>query len=580
MSCNSGKRASENRVIRCSSAFRYLVAGLTFLVLVSSVRAKDWFYYESTNFELFSEGHKGDARQLVAELELLHQIMSGIVGDRRLVDRRTKVVMFDKERSLADFHPDSIGSDPAAPHVGYHALWLERALRQAWVGPDPREFGDQAQWHARIAEVFDETHVTRAKRSVRDIPTLRSYSLYQEDASMIVLSWEPDVTYVRNRVFRAYAQTMMRSVGISGPPWFLEGMAELMKNKDIELDHYIFGMADPDLVELARYLNYIMPIESLMAIDAAELADKDEGEWLAFAAQSWLLVHYCYFGDVHGPEWRMALLNMLADINRGDRDYPGLLAKHLEITPKELASELFEYSEREHFAGVRQRYPDGWHDFRVDAVKVSAEEMDFLFAELEIRLVGSSKLPEQWQHMAADNKLSPDHRYLWGLHHWLEQDYSAATAIWNELDDDYPRNPLVLRSAAEAFIDEWLREPDFDDQVLPTEVDRYRQLLESALELDPSDQATMTYLAWLEALAETPSVSNVNLIQRSVGGMTHPELTLLAIAVIRMKLGDSSTAQTLVYEYHDRENWPWVELVDALEEWTGLVNRMNSATSP
>ena len=75
----------------------------------------------------------------------------------------------------------------------------------------------------------------------------------------------------------------------------------------------------------------------------------------------------------------------------------------------------------------------------------------------------------------------------------------------------------------------------------------------------------MMYLAWLEALSTQPVVENINLVQRSVGGMIQPGLTLLAIAKLRWQMGDESTARTLVYEYHDREHWPWVELVDLME---------------
>ena len=257
----------------------------------------------------------------------------------------------------------------------------------------------------------------------------------------------------------------------------------------------------------------------------------------------------------------MATLSLLADINRGMRDYPELIRTHFQMESEALERQLYGYTQLENFLGIRAPMPRGWPLKGIPSARVSDEAMVPVLAEARVRLSRSfDSTAESAGGMTDDQQV-----YLSGLGRWLSDDRVGAIEAWSELSPVYPKSALVIRAPAQHFIDAWLADPDWDLTLSDDDSANFRSLLNDALEQDPSDQTTMMYLAWLEALSTQPVVENINLVQRSVGGMIQPGLTLLAIAKLRWQMGDESTARTLVYEYHDREHWPWVELVDLME---------------
>ena len=96
----------------------------------------------------------------------------------------------------------------------------------------------------------------------------------------------------------------------------------------------------------------------------------------------------------------------------------------------------------------------------------------------------------------------------------------------------------------------------------------WRTELEEALRLDPSDEVTLQWLGWLEALAETPSIENMNRVQRAVThGMAQPDFVLMAVAIMRARVGDMETAREIAARFEGWDRW----------RWRGVVERVNAA---
>lgn len=333
---------------------------------------------------------------------------------------------------------------------------------------------------------------------------------------------------------------------------------------------YIFGVSNPDVVRLMTAINYVMPLSEFLGVDEESFAAQSESARLAFVAQSWALIHYCYLGDVRGVKWRSTIFNLLAESSRDSQDYSKLIRTYLGIEPEALERELHAYTQLDSFNGYFSSVPEGWPSKDISFRRISESEMIPHLEEVGVRLTRSPETVARLKGLIARGDASDREIYLAGIDRWLGGDRDAAVEIWTGLSEQFDKSALVIRAPAQQFLDSWLADPGLNLELSAEESAGFRTQLKKALEKDPSDQLTLMYLAWLEALSISPDVANVNLIQRSVGGLVHPELTLLAIAKIRMGLGDFETARTLVYEYHDREHWDWENLVDLMEEATDL----------
>jgi tetratricopeptide (TPR) repeat protein len=104
--------------------------------------------------------------------------------------------------------------------------------------------------------------------------------------------WRGDSTMVLRR---NYMHFLLQNHGAFGQHlWFDEGFSELMSTVDVRDDHVDFGQLRNDYVHLLRSETWIPIIRILRTQNLEDWGDRRRP---LFAAESWALVHWLYFGQ-------------------------------------------------------------------------------------------------------------------------------------------------------------------------------------------------------------------------------------------------------------------------------------------
>ena len=85
------------------------------------------------------------------------------------------------------------------------------------------------------------------------------------------------------------------------------------------------------------------------------------------------------------------------------------------------------------------------------------------------------------------------------------------------------------------------------DYRLPPELaDSIRAGLQRALQLSPNFGEAYELLALAEAFTAQPNAANINLVLRNAGKIAKPHRLLLALAIVRWRVGDESACRELL----------------------------------
>jgi hypothetical protein len=568
----------------------------------ASVLSANWTRTETTNLVIYSDSDPEEVRKLITEMELFRQVATGIIGARQIVDRKVEIVLFDREDDMKKFAPSRTVFEEYPPQIGIYQdlnALLARIGRQsdvlAYLEKKPRKY-QRSETGIKRVQVFKSGDVSMEFRSAQSsgssntpnltgssdliptpvmsgrrvrYPVTRTYALAQEASSILVLSREQSWAGLRRRIYKGYTQLLMQQTGVTSPAWFTEGMSELLGSFVAGQNEYLLGRGSEVFSGLLNELDAFIPWEDFFAHSLTSSEFEHDAYRVAFGAQAWLLFHYSYFGETRREAWRSGILALFSEARRGSTDYLGMVKRNLGVDIGVLSNELKAYAERSRFVFFKYPIPPNFPDLLLEQQEVSKTERTKLMEELKIRLSREEPYLKKLTTSLKPDEVS-DRRQMvgWGL--WLAGDREAALGVWEPLEIEGYQDSFILRARAQIQIDHWLADPDLEYRFPPEIASQLRHQMESSLEIDPSDQTTMMYLAWLEALSEQPDNENINMVQQSVGGMLQPELTLLAIAKIRLRIGDLETARALVYEYHDLEAWRWAELVNLMEEATNL----------
>lgn len=383
------------------------------------------------------------------------------------------------------------------------------------------------------------TTVNRANR-------LRGLHLAQADRTTILLT-PPDNEESSPLVVRhEFVHHLFRVAEENPPVWFNEGMAEVYSTVAIERGKLMFGR--PPLGWLrALQQEKFMPLEQLVATGRDSALYRGNSHTGIFYAQSWLLVHFCYFGAVDIPlENRLRFL--AAARSPEVNENPALLR---EASKQLLGWDLDRLTKELNFYASAGRYqarsapPPPVPDAKTFTVEdMPPATMRLRLAEVLVRTRQDPRAEFALLEAASAGDVRANE--VLGTLARSKGDTVAMQERWQKaLTADAP-NPAVAQEYVEyrtrqlfARFDPYYR--------MPAELgEELRSCLLRSIAATPEQSRAYEMLAWVEASAAEPIVANLNTVQRRFAQLKARDRTLVALACARHHLGKDAEALQLL----------------------------------
>ena len=449
-----------------------------------------WRRLESPHFELYSAASVDASRTLLRNLETLHALF---LGQFHLAERRpveSTVYYFSTDRALQPYKPDLYGKK-------------------------------------------------------RD---LAAYYQNSPDRAVIALSDEYELKQTQAIIFHEYIHHLFRVTEQDPPLWYNEGMAELFSSIEVQRDSLILGEALPGHVVALR-TGKLLPLAVLFAVDPKSQIYTQGNHTGMFYSESWTLMHYLFFGQ-----------NKLAR-KEVDQFLRYACTESGRLSPPELRA-VFEQKVGMSYAAMEAQLESYVHSGRYGRGKVPlpkiappelypqravpGEEMSQRLAELALRVNQDPRaklwlldlLTKEPQNLRALETL--------GQCALQEGDAAEARARWTQAIAAGSRNPALFQELGRMETQRWFSQFDYYFRLPAAKTEELRHLLHLSIDCAPSQSAAYEQLAWVEAAAPQPDIPAVNLIQAHFTLTNDKPRTLLALAMIRARLGDKEGALDLL----------------------------------
>ena len=125
---------------------------------------------------------------------------------------------------------------------------------------------------------------------------LSGFFLRTADKNYILVRLDAQQAHAFSTVYHEYTHYMLRKADSWLPLWLNEGLAQFYANTDIDAKMAWLGQANPDELRLLNR-NDLLPIATLLAVNARSPYYHDEEKGSIFYAESWALTHYLIVSD-------------------------------------------------------------------------------------------------------------------------------------------------------------------------------------------------------------------------------------------------------------------------------------------
>jgi hypothetical protein len=461
---------------------------------------RKWSYYQSPNFELYSCRNDTISRDILEQMELLRALFIDTFKMPVRLPQPVTIFCFGSEK---DF----------------------------------------------------EGYVAENRKGVK----YEGFCLAMPDRTVITLSsdWTPSAA--SQVVFHEYVHVLFHMAEKSPPPWFNEGVAELYSTIDVQKKWVSFGKPIPERVMHLRQTR-LLPLERLFAVSYEDSLWRDDEQVALFYSESWAFLHYLQFGENRIPTDKLGLFLKVAE-SPVSQEKPDQFRTFTRETLGEdyagLEQSLDAYLRVGSFLGrrvARPAIPDK-ETYRVRPA--TADEMAVRLAELSLRFTGSAAAD-----LVIRDRLmrAPDARLneLLGAKALQANDADAARERLLAAFEQGSTNVAVYRELGRLESNLVFNRFDLDYRLPAERAERFRQLLGKSLEAAPEQSAGYEMLAWVEATAQKPDVRNVNLVQKHFSTLNDKPRTLLALAMVRLRLGDSAGALAMLDQMDQLQPSEWI----------------------
>lgn len=466
-----------------------------------AVAQKKWQHYQSPHFELYSRNSDGSSRELLHNLELLHALFFSTF---RFAERRpaeVTVYYFQSDRELVAYKSANYAKD--------------------------RE--------------------------------LAAYYKALPDRSIIALSAEYDLRQTQHIIFHEYIHHLFRATGEDPPVWYNEGMAELFSTIEIGSSGLILGKPLPGHVDrLAR--EDLLPLATLFAVDPQSSIYTQGQHTGLFYAESWALLHYSFFGKDGPTQERLDDFLRFAAAQRwkldGSAGLQAVFRQKVGIDYLAMEKLLERYVRTGRYAARKLPQPKIAPPESYLQRAVSREEMRERLAELALRVNRDPR--GKLALLQALEKNPANFRALesLGADALIDGDEITSRERWERAIAAGSRNPALYHEFALFEGRRWFSQFDYYFRLSEEKTEELRKLLLRSIECAPDQVVAYELLAWVEATAPAPKPVHVNLVQKHFPTLKEKHRTLLALALLRVRLGDPETALQLLADLEKMEPDP------------------------
>ena len=495
-----------NRFIIFPIAPRWLAAGLLgcflFVTLGAAPSPEEfpgesakWRRYQSPNFELFSAARDRPSRELLHQLELLRALFFNSFKLMECQPLPVTVYYFADAKAFKAYAPES--------------------QRQALGG----------------------------------------YYLYRPDRAVIAISPVRDQQWARHIIFHEYIHHLNRAVGATPPLWYNEGVAELFSTIEFKPDGVILGKHLPWHVDTLKNKK-LMPLENLFAISPDSPIYNNGKPSGRFYAESWLLLHYLRYGENQLDKAKVEqlwdfLLNESPEADSASRQQR--FKEIIGLDYLEMGQKLEDYLQRGIFYSYKAKLPQ-IPDMKSYAQRaMPREEITTYLAELSLRVNQSAHARLRLLQTAEKNPADSRCWEALGADAWSRDDLDVAQERWQRALEAGSGNPAVFHEVGQMEGRRWFANFDFNFRLPAARAQQLRALLQRSIAEVPEQSDAYETLAWVEASVVKPDIANVNLVEERLKKLRKKTRTVLALAVVRMRMDDREAAIKLLDQL-DRMN--------------------------
>ncbi len=459
-----------------------------------------WRHIKSPNFELYTHAREYESRTLLHDLELLRALFLG----------RFKL----KERAKLDVSV---------------FLFKRRADFQAYAPPG------------------------LAQREVG--------GFYQASADRAIINLAPieDWDGAQRLVFHEYVHHLFRITEQEPPVWFNEGMAELFSAIREEGGQLEIGQ--PHIGRIAVLQSEkLLPLETLFAVDHDSPIYRGKDHAGLFYAQSWALLHYWNFGDSGLNKDGIAKFTFVAGNPKllpPGFDQRAFFRQCFGMDYPDMIKRLERYVSGGRYRFGKLPIPEVAKAASYAARPVLREELRLRLAELALRTTRSSMAKFLLVDAAAKPGVEPRVLEALGADAIVEHDEAQARERWEQAFAAGSTNVAALRELGVIESRGWFRDFDFDFKLPADTAQRLRERLTRAIQIEPDQTAAYEMLAWVEAYAPEPQLGNVKVVQEAFPRLQQGQRTLLALVLVRARLGLKDQALAMLEEFEKLQFEEW-----------------------
>ncbi len=462
---------------------------------------RKWKYYQSPNFELYSANGERESRDVLEKMELLRALFLDTLKLRVRLPQPVTIYYFDR---LADF-------DAYRPAI-------HRGSKVAFSG----------------------------------------FCFGFPDRTVITLAPADDNESAREVVYHEYVHYLFRVAEQYPVPWFNEGVAELLSTLREEREWLILGDPVAGRVEDLRR-GRMMPFEQLFAVTYDSPVFRNSGHTGIFYAQSWAFLHYCYFGVNKIPPEKMDLFLRVAGSRHLQDDpeqFRGVCRDLLGRDYPELLRQLELYITSGRFTARKVHRPEIAPKASYAVRPVAPAEATLRLAELSLR-VNQGGYANYVVHEALAQKPEARLAEALGAHAIMANEPDTARERWLQAVELGSENPAVYRELCQSEFNLLFSQFNIDYRMPEERAARLRRLLEKLIASAPEQSLGYEILAWVEASAVAPEIARVNLVQQHYPALNDKPRTLLALSLVRYRLGDKAAALQLLDSLDKMNLNPW-----------------------
>lgn len=453
-----------------------------------------WECYQSPRFELFSRVSDKESRELLHNLELLHASFAATVKLPEKKPMLVSVYYFGREKDFEHYVPANLREGDGV--AGYYTRRPDRGVivvSPGWRGPEARRL-----------------------------------------------------------IFHEYVHHLTRLGGDNPPMWYTEGIAELFSTIDDLRGKLVFGKPLEEHVVYLRQTQ-LMPFASLFSAGHGPSIYKEQRrERRLLYAQSWAFMHYWYCGDLKlTPEQQKLRADFFNYVRvEGAEGDPAVRAALFErasgMDYTEMARRLEKYVRTGSYRWFQLPLPEIADRATYSVRAMSRGEIALRLAELD--LTANRSPSARLALLNAIDERPEDFRVLeaLGMDAWFEGDKRMAQERWDRAVALGTKNPGVLHEVAVMEDEKWFSRFDPYFELPDAAAERLRRLLKASIESSPNQTRAYEILAWVEATARRPKLANANLVQAQLPRLEFRTRTMVALALLRVKLKDYATARLIL----------------------------------